>query len=57
MRAVLYSAPRQVRVETVVVPPCGDDEVRLRVDACAVCGADLKAHLHGSPPRPPGRSS
>jgi len=49
MRAVVYHAPGDVRVEDVPVPDCGDGEIRARVDACAVCGTDLKAYRHGNP--------
>ena len=44
MKAVVYYAPRDIRVETISVPSCGDDEIRVKVDACAVCGTDLKAY-------------
>lgn len=49
MKAVVYHAPGDVRVETIPVPACGDDELRVKVDACAVCGTDLKAYLAGNP--------
>ncbi len=49
MKAVVYHAPGDIRVEDVPVPVCGDDEIRVKVDACAVCGTDLKAKLHGNP--------
>jgi L-iditol 2-dehydrogenase len=49
MRAVVYHAPKDIRVESVPVPTCGDDEIRVKVDACAVCGTDLKSRLHGNP--------
>ena len=49
MKAVVYHAPGDIRVETVAVPPCGEDELRVKIDACAVCGTDLKAYLHGNP--------
>jgi L-iditol 2-dehydrogenase len=49
MRAIVYHAPLRLPLETVPVPPCGDDELRVRVDACAVCGTDLKTYLHGNP--------
>ncbi len=49
IRAVVYHAPRDVRVEEVPRPACGAGEVRVAVDACAVCGSDLKAYLHGNP--------
>jgi len=49
MKAVVYHAPGDVRVETVPVPSCGRGELRVAIDACAVCGTDLKAYLHGNP--------
>ena len=49
MKAVVYYAPKDIRVEMISVPPCGDDEIRIKVDACAVCGSDLKAYLVGNP--------
>lgn len=49
MKAVVYYAPGDIRVEMVPVPPCGDDEIRLKVDACAVCGTDLKSYKVGNP--------
>lgn len=50
MKAVVYYAPGDIRVEdNVPVPLCADDEIRARVDACAVCGTDLKAFNHGNP--------
>ncbi|MCP4398323.1 MAG: alcohol dehydrogenase catalytic domain-containing protein [bacterium] len=49
MKAVVYYAPQDIRVEQIPIPACGDDEVRVTVDACAVCGSDLKAYKHGNP--------
>jgi len=49
MKAVVYHAPGDIRTEDVPVPPCGDDEIRVKVDACAVCGTDLKTYRHGNP--------
>jgi len=49
MKAVVYHAPKDIRVESVPVPTAGDDEIRVKVDACAVCGTDLKSRLHGNP--------
>ncbi len=49
MRAVVYYAPGDLRVEEVPEPQAGDGELRVRVDACAVCGTDLKSFLHGNP--------
>ncbi len=49
MKAVMYYAPKDLRVETIAVPACGDDEIRIEIDACAVCGTDLKSYLVGNP--------
>lgn len=49
MKAVVYYAPGDIRVEQVDVPVCGDDEIRVKIDACAVCGTDLKAYVSGNP--------
>lgn len=49
MKAIIYYAPKDIRVETVPVPLCGDDEIRVKVEACAVCGTDLKSYKHGNP--------
>ena len=49
MTGVVYHGPGDIRVESVPVPACGEDELRVKVDACAVCGTDLKMNLHGNP--------
>jgi len=49
MKAIVYHAPGDIRVEDVPAPTCGDDEVLVDVDACAVCGTDLKSQVHGNP--------
>jgi len=49
MKAVVYHGPGDIRFESVDVPACADDEIRVRVEACAVCGTDLKTNLHGNP--------
>ncbi len=49
MKAVVYYAPRDVRVEQVPVPACGKGELLAKVDACAVCGSDLKSFQVGNP--------
>jgi L-iditol 2-dehydrogenase len=49
MKAIVYHGPKDIRVEAIDVPSCGDGQIRARVDACAVCGTDLKAYLHGNP--------
>jgi len=49
MRAVVFHGQEDVRVERVPVPPCGAEEVRVRVEACAICGSDLKTYHSGNP--------
>ena len=44
MKAVVYSGPREFRVEEVPIPDPGPSEVRVRVVQTGVCGTDL--HLH-----------
>ncbi len=54
MRAVVYHGQMDVRVERVPVPACGEGELLVKVDACAVCGSDMKAYKSGNPRmRPP----
>ncbi len=49
MKAVLFYAPGDIRVEEVDIPNCGANEILVKVDACAVCGSDLKAAGVGNP--------
>jgi len=48
MKAVVYYAPKDVRFETRPVPAAGDGEMRVKIDACAVCGTDLKSYMNGN---------
>ena len=49
MKAIVYHAPQDIRVDDLPEPICGDRELLVRVDACAVCGTDLKTFNHGNP--------
>ncbi len=49
MKAIRYYAPGDIRVEMIDIPGCTDDEIRVKIDACAVCGTDMKAYRHGNP--------
>ena len=54
MQAVVYHGSLDVRVERVPVPVCVAGSLLVKVDACAVCGSDMKAYLSGNPRmRPP----
>jgi len=55
MRAILYRGPGEIALETVPVPQAGDGELRVEIDACAVCGTDLKSFVHGNPKISPPR--
>ena len=48
MRAAVYRAVNDVRVETVPVPEIGAGEVLVRIDTCGICGTDLKKIHTGS---------
>ncbi len=48
-KAVVYYAPGDIRVEEAPMPGCGVDELLVKVDACAVCGTDLKSMVSGNP--------
>ncbi|MEZ5099072.1 MAG: alcohol dehydrogenase catalytic domain-containing protein [Thermoleophilia bacterium] len=47
MRAAVYHGPRDIRVETVPDPVCGERDLVLRVTACGVCGSDLHSYTKG----------
>jgi L-iditol 2-dehydrogenase len=49
IKGVVYYAPGDIRVEQVAMPENGTDELLVRIDACAVCGTDLKSMLVGNP--------
>jgi L-iditol 2-dehydrogenase len=49
MRAIRYYAPGDVRVEHIGKPEPGMEEMLVKVDACAVCGSDLKTYREGNP--------
>lgn len=49
IKAVVYHAPGDIRVGRVPMPVCGADELLVKVDACAVCGTDLKSMVSGNP--------
>jgi L-iditol 2-dehydrogenase len=52
---VVYYAPKDIRVEPFgEIPGIGPGEVLIKVEACAICGSDVKTYLNGNPRmRPP----
>ena len=49
MKAVRFYAPLDVRVDEIPIPTIDDNEILIKVEACAVCGSDLKAFKLGNP--------
>lgn len=49
MRAVVYYGQMDVRAEDIPYPVCDAGELLIKVDACAVCGSDMKAYKSGNP--------
>jgi len=53
MRAAVYRGPRDLRIESILVPKTGSLEILVRVEVCGVCPTDIKKIVHGTvaPPR------
>jgi len=49
MKAVVYYAPGDVRIEERSDPAATSDNLIAKVDACAICGTDLKIATIGNP--------
>lgn len=49
MKAVVYYGKQDVRVEEIQKPSAGEGELLVKIDACAVCGSDLKTYNNGNP--------
>ncbi|NLH17848.1 MAG: alcohol dehydrogenase catalytic domain-containing protein [Phycisphaerae bacterium] len=47
MKAAVFHAPGDMRIETVPTPTIGDDDVLLKIHACAICGTDQRIFRHG----------
>lgn len=45
MKGVILEAPCELRVDEVADPKLGPDRVILAVEACTICGGDLKAYV------------
>lgn len=54
MKAAVFYAPHQVKLEDINIPDIGPDEVLVKVKAALTCGTDRKTYLRGhhlfSPP-------
>ena len=49
MNAVVYYGKGDVRYERTQLPACSAGELRVKVDACAICGSDFKTYHNGNP--------
>ncbi|MBI5630120.1 MAG: alcohol dehydrogenase catalytic domain-containing protein [Elusimicrobia bacterium] len=47
MRAVLFYAPKEIRIEEVPLPRPGPGEVLIKIGAALTCGTDFKAYRQG----------
>lgn len=47
MKAVIVRAPMEFAVDDVPVPDCPDGGLLLKVEACGLCGSDLRTLRHG----------
>jgi len=54
MRAVVYHAPGDLRLDAYPMPSFGADEALLRVLAAGICGTDLRIFHGGHRLYPPG---
>ena len=55
MQAAVYRGKQDVVVQEVPVPELGDGEMMIAVEACCVCGTDLRTYRHGDPKITPPR--
>jgi L-iditol 2-dehydrogenase len=49
MKAIVYYGPGDIRFELISIPKYRNNELLVKVDACAVCGTDLKSFRSGNP--------
>ena len=49
MKAVRYYGKEDLRVEDIARPEPEKGELLVKVQACAICGTDLKAYFSGNP--------
>ena len=47
MKAAVLEEVGKLVIKDVPRPKCGDDEILIKVEACAVCGTDIKIYHHG----------
>jgi len=47
MKAAVYHGIKNIRIEEIETPACGKDEIRVKVNYCAICGTDVRIYFHG----------
>jgi Threonine dehydrogenase and related Zn-dependent dehydrogenases len=47
MQAAVYVGPRQLRVEEIARPRCGEQDVLIKVHLCGICGSDVHSYKSG----------
>jgi L-iditol 2-dehydrogenase len=55
MQAAVYFGKEAIRVSEVPEPTLEEGDVLLAIDACSVCGTDLRTYRHGDPKITPPR--
>lgn len=48
MKAAVFYGPGDLRLEEVPIPVISDREILVEVEACAICGSDLRTYRHGA---------
>ena len=47
MKAAVYLGPGKVEIRDVPKPECGPNEIVIKVQACAICGTDVRIYYNG----------
>ncbi len=47
MKAAVYHGIKDIRVAEIETPVCKPDEIRIKVNYCAICGTDVRIYFHG----------
>ncbi|MFN4227178.1 MAG: zinc-dependent dehydrogenase [Candidatus Ratteibacteria bacterium] len=47
MKAAIFYGIEDIRVEEIEEPICGDNEVKIKVEYCAICGTDVRIFYSG----------
>jgi len=48
MKAAIYRGIENIKIEEVSMPKCEDKGVIIRVNACAICGSDVRTYYKGT---------